>query len=223
MILVNYKIVDILFYHMKKFYPLFGIVGPIVYVLAVIMGGYLRNDYSFLYNTISELTVSNAPNLMLMSALFGIYNIFLFIFGLGAFIDKEIDKSKKFQAANLMIALIGFLGLLLIFFPQDPRTAAVTLTGTLHIALAGITSLFTLICVILMGINFRKVTEWKSFGIYSIISFIVILVSGGMAAMSVASNSAYGGLFERITIFAFMFWVIVYSYLIIQYRKSRKE
>ncbi len=201
---------------MKKFYPLFGIIGPIVYILAVIIGGSLRNDYSFLYNTISELTVANAPNLMLMSALFGIYNIFLFIFGLGAFMDKEIDKSKKFKAANLMILLVGFLGLLLIFFPQDPRTAAVTFTGTMHIALAGITSLFTLLCVILMGINFRKVPPWKSFSTFSIVSFIVILVSGGMAAMSVASNSLYGGLFERITIFAFMIWVIVYSYLIIK-------
>ena len=177
---------------MKKFYPLFGIIGPIVYILAVIIGGSLRNDYSFLYNTISELTVTNAPNLMLMSALFGIYNIFILLFGLGAFMDQEIDKSKKFKAANLMIVLIGFLGLLLIFFPQDPRTAAVTLTGTLHIALASITSLFTLICVILMGINFRKVPAWKSFSKYSIVSFIVILASGGIAAMSVAIDSFYG-------------------------------
>jgi hypothetical membrane protein len=200
---------------MKKFYPLFGILGPIVYILAVIIGGSLRNDYSFLYNTISELAVANAPNLILMSALFAIYNISLFIFGIGAFMDKGIDQSKKFRTANLMIALIGFLGLLLIFFPQDPRTAAVTFTGTMHIALAGITSLFTLISVILMGINFLKVPEWKTFSIYSIVSFIVILASGGMAAMSVASNSGYGGLFERITIFAFMIWVIVYAYLII--------
>jgi hypothetical protein len=134
--------------------------------------------------------------------------------------DKGIDQSKKFRTANLMIALIGFLGLLLIFFPQDPRTAAVTFTGTMHIALAGITSLFTLISVILMGINFLKVPEWKTFSIYSIVSFIVILASGGMAAMSVASNSGYGGLFERITIFAFMIWVIVYAYLIINHENN---
>lgn len=201
---------------MKKFYPIFGIIGPIVYILAVIVGGSIRNDYSFLYNTISELTLANAPNLMLMSALFAIYNISIFIFGLGAFLDKNIDKSKKFKVANLLIALVGLLGVLLLFFPQDPRTAVVTFTGTMHIALAGITSLFTLVSVILIGINFRKVKEWKLFSTYSIISFIVILVSGGMAALSVAINSGYGGLFERITIFAFMVWVMVYSYLILK-------
>ncbi len=205
---------------MKKFYPYFGIVGPIVYILAVIVGGSLRSDYSFLYNTISELSMANAPNLLLMSVLFGIYNISLFIFGLGAFMDDKIDKSKKFKVANLMIAIVGLLGLLLIFFPQDPRNIAFTFTGTIHIALAGITSLLTLISVLLMGINFRKVNEMKSFAIYSIISFLVILISGGMAAMSVANNSPYGGLFERITIFTFMIWTIVYAYLIIKTCKN---
>lgn len=205
---------------MKKFYPLFGIVGPIVYILAVLIGGYLRNDYSFLYNTISELSMVNAPNLLLMSVLFGIYNISLFIFGLGAFMDDKIDKSRKFKVANLMVALVGLLGLLLIFFPQDPRNMAFTFTGTMHIALAGITSLFTLVSVLLIGINFRKISEWKSFAIYSICSFIVILVSGGMAVMNVASNSDYGGLFERVTIFAFMIWVIIYAYLIIKTPKN---
>jgi hypothetical membrane protein len=201
---------------MKKFYPFFGIVGPIVYILAVIIGGSLRSDYSFLYNTISELAMSNAPNLLLISVLFGIYNISLLIFGSGAFLDNEIDKTKKFKAANLMIAIIGFLGLLLIFFPQDPRNVAFTSIGTIHIALAGITSLLTLISVLLMGINFRKNSEMKPFAIYSVISFIVILASGGMGAMSVANSSAYGGLFERITIFAFMIWVMLYAYLTIK-------
>ncbi|MBI5680484.1 MAG: DUF998 domain-containing protein [Methanobacterium sp.] len=201
---------------MKKFYPIFGIIGPLVYISAVIMGGMLRSDYSFLYNTISELTVANASNIVLMSILFGIYNISILIFGIGAFLDKEIDNSKKYKAATLMLAIVGFLGILLLFFPQDPRNAAFTFQGTMHIAIAGITSLFTLISVLLIGINFRKVKEMKSFAIYSFISFAVILVSGGVAAISVGSNSAYGGLFERITIFAFMIWVLVLSYLIIK-------
>ncbi|MGF7118759.1 DUF998 domain-containing protein [Methanobacterium oryzae] len=201
---------------MKKFYPLFGIIGPVIYIFAVIFGGMIRGDYNFLYNTISELTLANAPNLLLMSILFGIYNLSLLIFGTGAFRDNEIDTNKKYKTATLMLAIIGILGLLLLFFPQDPRNAAITFQGTMHIAIAGIASFLTLISVLLMGLNFRKVKEMKNFAIYSFISFAVILISGGMAAISVGSNSAYGGLFERITIFAFMLWVIVFSYLIIK-------
>ena len=201
---------------MKKLYPIFGIIGPIIYILAVIIGGALRSDYSFLYNTISELTLANAPNLVLMSILFGIYNFSILIFGIGAFLDNEVDNSRKYKAAALMLSIIGFLGLLLLFFPQDPRNASVTFQGTIHIVIAGITSLFTLISVLLIGINFRKVKEMKLFSAYSFFSFALILVSGGAAAVSVGINSAYGGLFERITIFVFMIWVIIFSYLIIK-------
>ncbi len=201
---------------MKKFYPVFGFIGPIIYILAVIIGGMLRSDYSFLYNTISELAVTNAPNLILISILFGIYNFSILVFGIGAFMDNEIAKSKKYKSATCMLAIIGFLGLLLLFFPQDPRNVAVTFQGTMHIAIAGISSLLTLISVLLIGINFWKVKEMKSFSIYSFLSFVIILLSGGAAAINVANNSAYGGLFERITIFAFMLWVIVFSYLILK-------
>ena len=74
---------------MKKNYALLGIVGPLVYILAVIIGGAIRNDYSALYNAISELTMANAPNKLLLDVLFGIYNIFLLIFGLGAYFDTR--------------------------------------------------------------------------------------------------------------------------------------
>ena len=47
---------------MKKIYPIFGIIGPVVYILAVFIGGALRHDYSALYNSISELSMANAPN-----------------------------------------------------------------------------------------------------------------------------------------------------------------
>lgn len=201
---------------MKKLYPIFGIIGPIIYILAVIVGGAIRSDYSFLYNTISELTITDAPNVVLISILFGIYNFSILIFGTGAFLDEKIDHSRKYKTATLMLAIIGLLGLLLLFFPQYPRNAAITFQGTIHIILAGITSLLTLISVLLMGLNFRKYEETKNFSFFSFIFFIIILISGGVAAVSVGSNSPFGGLFERITIFAFMIWIIVFSYLIIK-------
>ncbi len=204
---------------MKKIYPIFGIIGPIIYILAVIVGGLLRSDYNFLYNTISELTLANAPNLLLLSVLFGIYNFFLLIFGIGALMDNELNKSKKYKVATLMLATIGILGLLLLFFPQDPRNSTATIQGTIHIILAGITSLLTLISVLIIGLNFKN-NNMKNFALYSFISFIIILISGGIAAISVGSNSPFGGLFERITIFVFMIWVIIFSYYIIKIQKK---
>jgi hypothetical membrane protein len=200
---------------MKKIYPLFGIIGPVVYILAVFIGSALRHDYSAFYNSISELNNANTPNKLFLDVLFGIYNISLLIFGLGAYLDSS-NKSKKYNAATLMLVIIGVLGLLVLIFTQDPRGTPATLNGTIHIILSGITAAFTIISIILVGLSFRKYTRIKLFSWYSYITAVLIFVSGGVAAGSFANNSAYGGLFERITIFLFMIWLIIFSYILLR-------
>jgi hypothetical protein len=202
--------------HMKKIYTIFGFLGPIIYILAVIIGGVLRNDYSQLYNTVSELTTSNTPNLVLMSIMFGIYNVSILLFGIGAFLDATVDTSKKYRAAMLMLVLTGLAGIVLIFFPQDPRNAAFTITGTVHIAVAGITSLITILTIFLAGFSFRKKTGMNNFAKYSFISGIIVVISGGLAAYSVGNNLFFGGLLEKITILTFIVWVMVFSYVILK-------
>lgn len=203
---------------MKKIYPLFGILGPIIYILAVFIGGALRHDYSPLYNTISELSMAGAPNKILMDLLFGIYNVFILILGLGAYLDSSVDNSKKYKTATIMLAVSGILGLLVLIFTQDPRgAAAATLNGNLHIILSGISAALTIILILLVGFSFRQHTELRIFSWYSFTSSVLIFIFGGVSAGSVAANSAYGGLFERITIFLFMVWTIIFSYIILRW------
>ena len=145
---------------MKKVYALFGIIGPLIYILAVFIGGAIRHDYSALYNAVSELTMANTPNKLLLDILFGIYNVFLLIFGLGAYLDSSIN-SKKFNSATIMLVIIGVLGLLVLIFTQDPRGGAATLHGTLHILLSGLTAALTIISVLLVGISLKKYYSQK--------------------------------------------------------------
>ena len=200
---------------MKKVYALFGIIGPLIYILAVFIGGVIRHDYSAIYNAVSELTMANAPNKLLLDILFGIYNVFLLIFGLEAYLDSSIN-SKKYDTATIMLVIIGILGLLVLIFTQDPRGSPATLHGTLHILLSGLTAALTIISVVLVGISFKKYSNIKGFSWYSYITAALIFISGGIGAVSLANNGAYGGLFERITIFLFMIWVISLSYIILK-------
>ena len=118
---------------MKKVYALFGIIGPLIYILAVFIGGAIRHDYSAIYNSVSELTMANAPNKFLLDILFGIYNVFLLIFGLGAYLDSRID-SKKYDIAMIMVVIIGVLGLLVLIFTQEsPRIGSYTSWYITHI------------------------------------------------------------------------------------------
>ncbi len=200
---------------MKKIYPLLGIIGPIIYIAAVFIGGAIRNDYSPLYNAISELSMANAPNKLFMDILFGIYNVFILMFGVGAFLDHDF-KSKKFNSAAIMLVVIGILGLMVLVFTQDPRGTPATLYGSLHIALSGITAALTIISVIIVGLSFKAYINMKKFSWYSYTTAILIFISGGAGAVSIANNSSFGGLFERITIFLFMVWVVVFSYILMK-------
>ena len=200
---------------MKKIYPLIGIIGPIIYIIAVFIGGAIRHDYSPLYNTVSELSMANAPNKLLMDILFGIYNVFILIFGVGAFLDHDLE-SKKFNSAAIMLTIIGVLGLMVLAFSQDPRGTPATLYGTLHIALSGITAALTIIAVLIAGISFKEHINMKKFTWYSYTTALFIFLTGGIGTASIANNSHYGGLFERVTIFLFMIWVIVFSYILMK-------
>ncbi|AKM81901.1 MAG: hypothetical protein UT28_C0001G0082 [Berkelbacteria bacterium GW2011_GWE1_39_12] len=46
---------------MKRFYY-FGIIASLIYIFAVILGGFLWTGYSHISQAISELTMTLAPN-----------------------------------------------------------------------------------------------------------------------------------------------------------------
>ena len=53
-----------------------GILAPVVYVGAVVLGGVLRPDYSHVSSFVSALVESHAPHGWLLGPLFGLYNLF---------------------------------------------------------------------------------------------------------------------------------------------------
>jgi hypothetical membrane protein len=108
---------------MKRVYPVFGIISPLLYISAVLIGGFLRSDYSHVSNAISELVMTNAPNKMLIELIFTFYNLSLAIFGFSAFCYLESPRTKLMKSASVMLGMIGVLGLLMFFFSQDPKGA----------------------------------------------------------------------------------------------------
>lgn len=201
---------------MKRFFPVFGILSSICYIGAVILGGFLFEGYSHIYNTISELTASGAPALPGVQILFAAYNLLLILFGIGLFRYSIAFSGTKMRIVSGMLAAIGLLGIGMYFFPQDPRDIDMTFGGRIHIALAGVTSVLTMVAILLAGMSFKRHPRFGRLGIYSYGTFAVLFVTGGLAAVSVARDSAIGGLFERLTIGAFIQWVMVVSLCLFQ-------
>lgn len=196
---------------MKKFYPVFGIISALLYTSAVLIGGFLRSDYSHVSNAISELIMTNAPNKMLLDLIFTFYNSSLAIFGFSTFFYLESPRTKLLKSAAIMLGVIGVLGLLMFFFSQDPRGATVTVGGIIHIILAGIMSLLTILTIFFAGFSFGGEPKLQGLKIYSVFSGLFIIVSGGLTAVVTANGSTYMGVYERLTIGTFILWVLVLS------------
>jgi hypothetical protein len=95
-----------------------GLAAPVVYGVTVVLGGVLWPGYSHLRDPISLLESVGAPNAPLMHVLFGAYNVLLLLFGVGWRSGQRLS-SRLAKLAAILLSMIGLLGLVMYFFPQD--------------------------------------------------------------------------------------------------------
>jgi Protein of unknown function (DUF998) len=197
----------------NKIFMLCSMLAPVVYVIAAIIGGILRPGYNHRSQFVSELIETGAPNKSLLNPLFALYNLLTIAFGIGLFTRVHAMSKNKHKVSGSLGALVlgveGIFGFLTIIFPQDPRGAPVTSTGKIHIALAGLSALTTILTIFLLGFWFRAIHSFRGYSIYSFISGIVVIISGALAAYTGATLSPILGLMERITIGGFLQWMFV--------------
>jgi hypothetical protein len=206
-------------------YLLSGILAPIIYILAVLIGGALRSDYSHIANFVSDLIQAGAPNKNLLDPIFGIYNLATGAFAIGLFfwIKDRHQPGVRMNTGSLgAIVLLAeaFFGFVTIFFPEPAPGSPVTTTGMMHIILASLSSLTTMATILLVGIWFRKVDGMRSYSTYSFVSLAIVFCAGGLAAYSGATHSAIAGLVERITIGGFLQWMLVIGIVLFQSEKK---
>lgn len=196
----------------NKVFILCGILGPIVYIATVILGGILRPGYSHISQAVSELIATGAPNKILLDPLFAIYNLLTTAFGIGLFLRLSAEDQNCGKVVGalgaLFLTVVGITGFMIVFFPADPgEFPPATLTGAMHIVLAGLASLGSMLTILLIGFWFRSIPYLRGYGAYSFISAMVVFLSGGLAAAAAANNSPVMGLLERITIGGFLQWL----------------
>ena len=189
-----------------KSLALCGILGPIIYILALVIGNILDPSYSQIGKTVSELIEQGAPNRDLLNSIFIVYNILLIPFALGMYYNL-----KKGWARNVIfIALVinGVLGVAwTLFFPLDVGGKSISMTGQLHLIVGALVVPLIFALELSFWRSARKDSCWQGYGKFSLIIFAITLVFGFTTVAFV--NSDYRGLLERITTGSFLFWVDV--------------
>lgn len=201
---------------MSRKFLLSGLAATLIYVAVVIIGGAIRPGYNHITQFISELIAAGAPNKTLLDPLFAIYNILTAVFAWALIMAVRSSAAGPKKTIGLIGAWTllaeGLFGFLTLFFPQDAIGTPVTTIGTIHIVLAGLSSLTTMGVMLLMGIWFKADARLKAFGVYSFVSVALVFVFGGLSAALGASQSPASGLMERLTIGGFLQWMAVVSY-----------
>ena len=145
--------------------------------------------------------------------IFAIYNLLTMGFAVGLLIAIRAHTDNRRRttgalAASFLIAE-GVFGFATVFFPEGAPGAPIAGTGVVHIVLAGLSSLTTMLTILLLAFWFGTAPGLKGYGRYSFASVAVVFISGGLAAASIATHGSFGGLAERITIGVFLLWMFV--------------
>ena len=96
--------------------------------------------------------------------------------------------------------------------PIHLRGTAWTLTDTLHLVFAGVDVLF-IVLILVFGAN----AFGKGFRLYSIGTILLGAVSGVLMGL----DAPHFGLWERINIFSFMLWIVVFAVAL--WRSQKKQ
>lgn len=188
-----------------------GIVAPILYMLTVIVGAALRNDYSHIVNAISELISNGAPNKAVLDVIFNIYNALLLAFTIGGYIALRTAPRLCQLAMGIFIS-IQILSFSWGFFPMDPLGAPVTFAGTIHNVLGGVVAFATILIPLYMGLGLRGVAGFQMYVPYAFVSSAIIFISSLTGVILSAQGIHLFGLFERITIGTYEVWILVTSW-----------
>ena len=108
-------------------------------------------------------------------------------------------------AALVLTSLLG--SAVTLFFPLDEGGASVTLTGVLHLAVVGLIVPCTFAFMLAFWRGAGKDERWRGYSVFSLVIFVVTLVSGLATVAFVATD--FRGLVERVTIGSTLLWIEV--------------
>jgi Protein of unknown function (DUF998) len=197
-----------------------GILSSLLYIVMNILVPMQWAAYSLASQTVSELSAIGAPTRPLWIPLGIAYTLLVVAFGLGVW--KSAARSWYLQVLGALLVISGIVGLG--WPPMHQREVLAsgggTLTDTLHLVWAGVTTLF-----FMLEIGFGAAAFGKLFRVYSIVTMGILVAFGiltGLDAPGVSTNlpTPWIGVWERINIGVFMVWVIVLAIALLRIRDT---
>jgi hypothetical protein len=198
-----------------------GITSSLFYIAMNVFIPMQWHAYSYVSQTISELSAIDAPTRPLWVPFGIVYALFTAAFGWGVW---------KSAVGNRPLRIIGGLlfinGIISLFWPPMHQREILaagggTLTDTMHIAFSIVTVL-----LFLLSIGFGAAALGKRFRLYSIATMLILIAFGILTALDaprIETNlpTPLIGVWERINIGVYMIWVVVLAFALLRREKMR--
>lgn len=201
-----------------------GIISSLLYIAINIVVAMQWKEYSSAAQTVSELSAVGAPTRTLWLIVSTPYTILMIAFAWGVF--KSARGNHPLRIAGILLIVYGLLGVFWPFAPMHLRETLAagggTFSDTIHLGLGAITEI-----IYLFALGFAAAAFGKWFRIYSIMTFLALLVFGVLTfrdADGVAANQPTPliGIWERINIGVFLLWVIVLAVILLRKEAQAK-
>lgn len=194
---------------MTRLLLLCGIVAPLVYLATVIAGAAAVPQYSHIAMAVSALAQRGTPHPMVIEIGFSLSAVLSAAFGFGIW-KTAGDRDGALHLSGALLIAYGIVALMITTaFPMDPVGGEVTLPGIMHLVLVGLSAMILLAAILLAGFAFGRNAPW--FRAYSVVSALLMLLGGAFAYVSVQRGLPLSGLAERITLAAYLVWILVFA------------
>ena len=200
-----------------------GILSSLFYVAITILTASRYEGYSSASQTISELSAIGAPTRPLWVLLGAVYSLLVTAFGWGVWRSASRNRPLR-VAGGLIMAGFAVTGLAWPLAPMHVREVLAagggTLSDTMHIVLSMVT-----VVLMSLAIGFGAAALGKRFRLYSIKTMVILVGFGvltGLDSPRISANlpTPWIGVWERISIGAFLLWIVVLAVTLLRVRDA---
>ena len=199
-----------------------GLAAAGVYVAATAAGSFLDPGYSQIRQHVSDLTAEGAPTWAALVGPYVAYNLLIVAFAAGLYVTSPRGWLWRVGIALLLLNALAGLGMVT-WFREDLGGVPTTTAGTIHVVLAGISSLSIVVGSIAFGFAFRTSTIWRPLARFSFAVAIGFLFLGPLAAIATAAGSELAGLAERGPIGLFVGWLVIVGGFALEGRQDQRD
>lgn len=187
-----------------------GILYPLLYIFADILGTLIYEGYDYTSQNISEILALGSPARPVVLPIFNLSDLLLIAFAAGVF--GSAGKKRALKAAAVLLVCCAIIGAVTsIFFPMNLRDSPKTNTDTMHIILTSV-----LVFFILGSIGTGAAAFGKRFRVYSVITIVLLMIFGALTGIQgpkigTGAPTPWMGITERINIYGYELWVALFA------------